>query len=89
MKVCSGILKQAFNKANDEHFHYYNSLVLTDDIAFQRTYFIKAPTNIPQIYTRDAATAGNGEELPLQTRTHDNNKTLLKIVILIATKAST
>jgi hypothetical protein len=89
MKLCSGIPKHTFNKADDEHFRFYNSLVLTDNIAFQRTHFRKAPTNIPRLYTPDADTDYDEEEPPLQTRTHDKNNTLLKIAILIAINTST
>jgi hypothetical protein len=88
MKLCSGILKHASNKADDEQFHFYNSLLLIDDISFQRTHFRKAPTNIPQLYTPNAATEDD-EEPPLQKRRHDQNNTLLKIVKLIAINAST
>jgi hypothetical protein len=68
MKLLSGIMKHAFNQAGDEHFYFCNSLILTDDIAFQRPHFRKAPTNIPQIYTPNAATEDD-KEPPLQ-KTH-------------------
>jgi hypothetical protein len=87
MKLCPGILNHALNQANDEHFHFYNSLVLTDVIAFQRVHFRKVPKNTPHMYTPDAAT--NDDELPLQTRTNDQNNTLLKKSILIISNAST
>jgi hypothetical protein len=98
MKLCSGILKQALNLANDEHFYvhlhfhfhflfrFYNSLVLSNAIPFQRTYFRKIPNNTPRFYTPDAAT--DNAKLPLQTRTNNKKNTLLKIAILIASNAS-
>jgi hypothetical protein len=87
MKVCSGILKRALiNQTVDEHFHFYNSLTLTDDIVFQRTHFRKSPTNMRRIYTPDAAT--DDDKPPLQTRTHDQNNKLLKIAILIVSNTS-
>jgi hypothetical protein len=39
MKLGSGILKHSIQNSKDENFHFYNSLVLTDDLAFQRTHF--------------------------------------------------
>jgi hypothetical protein len=54
MKLCSGVLHQQCGKADNGHFHFYNSLVLTDDIAFQRKYFKKTPKVMPHNYIPDA-----------------------------------
>jgi hypothetical protein len=81
------ILKHALDHTNDEQFHFYNSLVHTDDNAFQRIHFRKIPTNTPCIYMPGAAT--NDDELPLQTRSNDQNNVMLKIDILIMSNAST
>jgi hypothetical protein len=35
MNLGSGILKSTVRQLSDENFHFYNSLVLTDDLAFQ------------------------------------------------------
>jgi hypothetical protein len=43
MKLGSGILKTSIQNLSDENFHFYNSLVLTDDLAFQRTHFCITP----------------------------------------------
>jgi hypothetical protein len=72
MKLCSGILKQ---------------LACTDDIAFQHKYFRKTSTNIPGIYTPDAY-YDEDEEPSIQTIIHNQNKTLVKIAIFVATNAS-
>jgi hypothetical protein len=53
MKLGNGILKTSVQGLSDENFHFYNSLVLTDDLAFQRTYFRITPPNIPKIYQHD------------------------------------
>jgi hypothetical protein len=39
MKLGSGILKSTVQQLSHENFHFYNYLVLTDDLAFQRTHF--------------------------------------------------
>jgi hypothetical protein len=39
MKLGSGIFKSTVQQLSDENFHFLNSLVLTDDLAFQRTHF--------------------------------------------------
>jgi hypothetical protein len=45
MKLGSGILKSTFQQLSDKNFNFYNSLVLTYDLAFQRTHFwITPPT---------------------------------------------
>jgi hypothetical protein len=67
MKLGSRILKSSLQHLSDENFHFYNSLVLTDDLAFQRTHFRITPPNIPCIYNHDTATDDNAE-LPLQHR---------------------
>jgi hypothetical protein len=59
MKLGSGILKHSIQKSKDENFHFYNSLVLTDDLAFQQTHFRKTPTNIPRLYQHDMASDEN------------------------------
>jgi hypothetical protein len=77
MKLGSGILKTSIQHLSDENFHFYNSLVLTDDIAFQRTHFQITPPNIPRIYNHDTASDDN-DDLPLQHRSNLQNHELLK-----------
>jgi hypothetical protein len=67
MKLGSGILKSTVQQLSDENFHFYNSLVLTDNLAFQRTYFRITHPNIPRIYNHDASTDDNND-FPLQHR---------------------
>jgi hypothetical protein len=55
MQLGSGILKTSIQHLSDENLHLYNSLVLTDYLAFQRTYFRITPPNIPHIYNHDTA----------------------------------
>jgi hypothetical protein len=50
MKLGSGILKTSIQNLFDENFHFYNSLVLTDDLAFQRTHFVSHPRTF-HVYT--------------------------------------
>ena len=88
MKLGKGILKHTIDNCQKEKFHFYNSLVLTDDLAFQRIYFKGTPVNVPRIYWNDNAPE-NIDDLPLQTRSLDQNQTLLKIAILIASNAGT
>jgi hypothetical protein len=90
MNLGSGILKSSVHHLSDENFHFYNSLVLTDDLAFQRTHFQigSPPPNIPHIYNHDTATDDN-EDLPLQHRSNLQNHELMKITILIATNTCT
>jgi hypothetical protein len=88
MKLGSGILKTSIQNLSYENFHFYNSLVLTDDLAFQRTYVRITPPNIPHIYNHDAASDDN-DDLPLQHRSNLQNNELLKIAILIATNTCT
>jgi hypothetical protein len=84
MKLGSGIQKSSVQHLSDENFHFYNSLVLIDDLAFQRTHFWITPPNIPRIYNHDTATDGN-DDLPLHHRLNLQNHELMKIAILIAT----
>jgi hypothetical protein len=88
MNMGSGILKSSIQHMSDENVHFYNSLVLTDDLAFQRTHFRITPPNIPRIYNHDTAT-GDNEDLPLQHRSKLHNHELMKIEILIATNTCT
>jgi hypothetical protein len=88
MKLGSGILKTSIQNLSDENAHFYNSLVLTDDLAFQRTHFRITPPNIPRLYHHDAASDDN-DDLPLQNRSNLQNNELLKIVILIARNTCT
>jgi hypothetical protein len=88
MKLGSGILKTAIQNLSDENFHFYNSLVLTDDLAFEQTHFWITPPNIPRIYNHDAASDDN-DDLLLQHRSNLQNNELLKIAILIATNTCT
>jgi hypothetical protein len=84
MKLGNGILKASIQNLSDENFQFYNSLVLTDDLAFQRTHFRLTPPNIPRLYHHDAASDDN-DDLPLQNRSNLQNNELIKIIILIAT----
>jgi hypothetical protein len=88
MKLGSGILKTSIQNFSDENFHFYYSLVLTDDLAFQRTHFRITPLNIPRIYNHDTVSDDN-DNLPLQYRSNLQNHDLLKISILIATNTCT
>jgi hypothetical protein len=63
-------------------------MVVTDDLAFQRTHFRTTPTKIPRLYQHDMASDDN-KDLPLQNRSTIQNNELLKIAILIATNACT
>jgi hypothetical protein len=87
-KLGNGILKTSIQNLSDENFNFYNSLVLTDYLTFQRTHFRITPPNIPGIYNRDAASDDN-DDLPLQHRSNLQNNELLKISILIATNTCT
>jgi hypothetical protein len=69
MKLGSRILKTSIQHFSNENFHFYNSLVLTDDLAFQRTHFRITPPNIPRIYNHDT-TSDDNDDLPLQ---HQSN----------------
>jgi hypothetical protein len=88
MKLGNGILKTSIQNLSDENFHFYNSLVLTDDLAFQRTHFRITPPKIPCLYNHNAASDDN-DDLPLQHRSNLQNNELLKIAILIATNTCT
>jgi hypothetical protein len=88
MKLGNRILKTSIQELSDDNFHFYNPLVLTDDLTFQRTHFRITPPNIPHMYQHDAASNDN-DDLPLQNRSSLKNNELLKIAILIATKAIT
>jgi hypothetical protein len=88
MKLGSGILKSTVQQLSDENFHFYNSLVLTDDLAFQRTHFQITTPNIPRIYNNNASTDDN-DDLLLQHRSQLQNHELMKIAILIATNTCT
>jgi hypothetical protein len=88
MKLGSVILKSTVQHLSDDNFHLYNSLVLTDDLAFQQTHFRITPPNIPRIYNHDTATDDN-DDLPLQHRSNLQKHELLKIEILIATNTCT
>jgi hypothetical protein len=86
MKLGNGILKTSIQELSYENFHFYNSLVLTDDLAFQRTHFRITPPNIPRIYQHDTI-SDSTDDLPLQNRATSQNNELLKIAIMIATNA--
>jgi hypothetical protein len=88
MQLGSGILESSIQHLSDENFHFYNSLVLTDDLAFQRSHFRITPPNIPRIYNHDTASDDN-DDLPLQHRLNLQNHELMKIAILIATNICT
>jgi hypothetical protein len=86
MKLGNGILKTSIQELSDESFHFYNSLVLKDDLAFQRTHFRITPPNIPRLYQHDTISAST-DDMPLQNRSRSQNTELLKIAIMIATHA--
>jgi hypothetical protein len=88
MMLGNGILKTSIQDLSDKNFHFYNSLVLIDDLAFQRTHFRITSPNIPRLYQHDAASDDN-DDLPLQNRSNLQDNKLLKIAILIATKICT
>jgi hypothetical protein len=88
MKLGNGILKTSIQNLSDENFHFYNSLVLTYDLAFQQTHFRITPTNIPRLYHHDAASDDN-DDLLLQNRSTLQDNEHLKIAILIATNTCT
>jgi hypothetical protein len=67
MKLGSGILKTSIQNLSDENFHFYSSLILTDDLTFQQTHFRITPPNIPRVYNHDMASDDN-DDLPLQHR---------------------
>jgi hypothetical protein len=77
MKLGSGILKHSIQNLKDDNFHFYNSMVLTYDLAFQRTHFRTTPTNIPHMYQHDAA-SDEHDDLNLQNRSTIQNNELLK-----------
>jgi hypothetical protein len=87
MKLGNGILKTTIKNLS-ENFHFYNSPVLTNDLAFQRIHFWITPPNIPRLYQHEVASADNND-LPLQNRSNLQNNKLFKIDILIATNACT
>jgi hypothetical protein len=88
MNLGNGILKTSIQNLSDENFHFYNSLVLTYDLTFQRTHFRITPPIIPRLYNHYAASDDN-DDLPLQHRSNLQNNELLKIAILIATNTCT
>jgi hypothetical protein len=88
MKLGSGILEHLIQNSKDEDFHFYNLLVLMDDLAFQRTHFKKMTPNISCLYQHDTA-SDDHEDLHLQNRSNDQNNELPKTAILIATNACT
>jgi hypothetical protein len=86
MKLGNGILKTSVQELSDENFHFYNSLVLTDDLAFQRKHFCITPPNIPCIYQHDTI-SDSTDDLPLQNQSTSQNNELLKIAIMIGINA--
>jgi hypothetical protein len=65
MKLGSEILKTSIQHLSDENFRFYNSLLLTYNLEFQRTHFRITPPNIPRIYNHDTASDDN-DDLPEQ-----------------------
>jgi hypothetical protein len=88
MKLGSGILKHSIQNSKDENFHFYNLLIRTDGLTFQRAHFRTTPLKIPRLYQHDMASDDHGG-LPLQNISNLQNNELLKIAILIATHACT
>jgi hypothetical protein len=69
MNLGSSILKTSIQNLKDENFHFYKSLVLTDDLTSQRTHSRTTPPNIPNLYQHDAA-SDEQDDLPLQNRSN-------------------
>jgi hypothetical protein len=88
MKLGSRILKSTVQHVSDKNFHFYNSLVLIDDLVFQRAHSRITPPNIPCIYNHDTSTDDN-DDLPLQHQSKLQNHELMKIAILIVTNTCT
>jgi hypothetical protein len=88
IELGNGILKTLIQNLLDKNFHFYNSLALTDDLAFHRTHFWITPPNIPHLYQHDAESDDN-DDVPLQNRSNLQNNELLRIAILIATNVCT
>jgi hypothetical protein len=88
MKLGNGILKTSIQDLSCENFDCYSSLVLTDDLAFQQTYFRITPPNIPRLYQHDT-TYDEHDKITLQNRSRLQNNDLPKIAVLIATNACT
>jgi hypothetical protein len=88
MNLGSGIIKSSVQHLSYENFHFYNSLVLTDDLAFQRTHFWITPPNIPRICNHDAS-RDDKDDLPLQHRSQLQNHELMKIANIIVTNTCT
>jgi hypothetical protein len=86
MKLGNRILETSIQTISDENFHLYYSLVMTDDLPFQRTHFWITPSKIPRLY-QHIATSDDNDDLQLQNRSNLQNNELLKIAILIATNA--
>jgi hypothetical protein len=84
MKIGGGKLKTLIQHLSDEKIHFYNSLVLTIDLAFQQIHFRITLPNIPRLYQHDD-TSDDNDDLQLQNRSNLQNNELLKIAILIAT----
>jgi hypothetical protein len=78
VKLSSNVILRETAQAENAQFHFYNSLVLTDNMTFQRKYFKITPKGMPQTYIPDAIGDSNDEEAPIQTRLILQNKTLLK-----------
>jgi hypothetical protein len=67
MKLGNGVLKTSIQNLLDENFHFYNSLVLTDDLAFQRTHFrITSPKTL-RLYQYNAV-SDDQDDLPLNNQ---------------------
>jgi hypothetical protein len=81
-------LKHRSKTYQTKNINFYNSLVLTDDLAFQRTHFRITPPNIPRLYQHDTVSDAQGD-LPLKKQSNLQNNELLKIDVLIAKNACT
>jgi hypothetical protein len=66
MKLGYGILKTLIQTLKYKNFHFNDSLVLTDDLTFQRTHFRTTPPNIPRLYHHTK------QRTPQNSNTHSN-----------------
>jgi hypothetical protein len=88
MKLGFRYTKNLDSKLKIQNFHFYNSLVLPDDLTFQRTHSRITPPNIPRLYQHDAAYSEQ-DDSPQQHISNIQNNELLKIAIFIAMNVCT
>jgi hypothetical protein len=81
-------VQEKLTSSSNEKFHFYNSLLLTNDLASQGTHFRITPPSIPHIYNHDTESDDN-DDIPLQHKSNLQKNELLKISIMIATNTCT